>query len=63
MTKKKGQTFRYRLETKPKRFGIVPKFLVLKKDCFDLVQNLLSCTNRKNRKDKYGKDRFLFHSF
>jgi hypothetical protein len=26
------------LETKPKRFGIVPKFLLLKADCFYFVQ-------------------------
>jgi hypothetical protein len=30
-------------ERKPKRFGIVPEFCLLKTDCFDLVQNLLSC--------------------
>ncbi len=30
------------LETKPKRFVSVPEFLLLKTDCFDLVQNLLS---------------------
>jgi hypothetical protein len=30
------------LETKPKRFGIVPKFLLLKTDSLDFVQNLLS---------------------
>jgi hypothetical protein len=28
------------LETKPKRFGIVPEFLLLKTYCFDLIQNL-----------------------
>jgi hypothetical protein len=31
-------------ETKPKRFGIVPEFVLLRTDCFDLVQNLLSFT-------------------
>ncbi len=30
------------LETKPKRFGIIPKFVLLRTDCFDLVQNLIS---------------------
>jgi hypothetical protein len=44
MSKTKGQTFRYRFKTKPKRFGIVPKFVLLKTDCFDLVLNLLSWT-------------------
>ncbi len=34
-------------ETKPKRFGIVPEFVLLKADCFDLVQNLLSWTEYK----------------
>ncbi len=28
MSKTKGQTFRYRLETKPKRFSIVSEFLL-----------------------------------
>jgi hypothetical protein len=32
------------LETKPKRFGIVPEFVLLRTDCYDLVQNLLSWT-------------------
>jgi hypothetical protein len=32
------------LETKSKRFGIVPEFVLLRTDCFDLVQNLLSFT-------------------
>ena len=45
MSKTKGQTFSdIVLETKPKRFGIFPKFVLLKTDCFDLVQNLLSWT-------------------
>jgi hypothetical protein len=29
MSKMKGQTFRYRFGTKPKRFGIVPEFALL----------------------------------
>ncbi len=47
MSQTKGQTFRYRLETKPKHFGIVPNFVLLRTDCFDLVQNLLSWTKKK----------------
>ncbi len=38
MSKTKGQTFPYRFGTKSKRFGIVPDFVLLKTDCFDLVQ-------------------------
>ncbi len=41
MSKMKGQMFRYHFGMKPKRFGIVPGFVLLKKDCFDLVRNLL----------------------
>jgi hypothetical protein len=47
MSKTKGITFRYLLETKPKRFGIFPEFLLLKTDCFDLVQNLLTWAKQK----------------
>jgi hypothetical protein len=36
--------FRYCFGMKPKCFGIVPEFVLLKTDCFDLVQNLLSWT-------------------
>ncbi len=35
------------METKPKRCGIVPKFFLLKTDCFNLVQNLLSWAKYK----------------
>ena len=35
------------LETKPKRYGNVSEFLLLKTDCFHLVQNLLSWTKQK----------------
>jgi hypothetical protein len=35
---------RYRFGSETKRFGIIPEFLLLKIDCFDLVQNLLSWT-------------------
>jgi hypothetical protein len=35
------------LETKPKRFGIVPEFVLLKADYFELAQNLLSWTKYK----------------
>jgi hypothetical protein len=34
------------LEMKPKRFGIVPEFVLLRADCFDLVQNLFSWTKQ-----------------
>jgi hypothetical protein len=37
MSKTKGQTFRYRFGMKPKRFGIVSEFVLLKTDCLDLV--------------------------
>ncbi len=30
------------METTPKRVGIVPEFVLLRTDCFDLVQNLIS---------------------
>ncbi len=36
------------METKPKRFGIVPEFVLLRTDCFYLVQNLLPGPNRND---------------
>ncbi len=47
MSKMKRQTFLIALETKPKRSRIVPEFVLLKTDCFDLVQHLLSWTKKK----------------
>jgi hypothetical protein len=42
MSKTKGQTFQNSFGTKPKHIGIVPKFVLLKADCFSLVQDLLT---------------------
>jgi hypothetical protein len=58
MSKTKGQTFRYyRFWTKQKRFGIVSEFVLLKTDCFDLVQNpaLLCPVFLTNLEGKVGK--------
>jgi hypothetical protein len=43
----KGKTFRYRFGNETKMLGIVPEFVLLRTDCFDLVQNLLSWTKYK----------------
>jgi hypothetical protein len=42
--KRKDKRSDIALETKPKCFGIVPEFVLLITDCFDLVQNLFSWT-------------------
>ncbi len=34
-------------ETKTFWYGIIPEFVLLKTDCFDLVKNLLSWTKQK----------------
>ncbi len=47
MSKTKGRTFRYGFGMKPKRFGIVSKFVFLRTDRFDLVQNMLPWTKQK----------------
>ncbi len=44
MSKTKGQGSDIVWKMKQKRFGIVPEFVLLRTDCFDLVQNLLSWT-------------------
>jgi glycosyltransferase A (GT-A) superfamily protein (DUF2064 family) len=43
MSKTKGETFPYRFENETKNcFGIVPEFVLLRTECLDLDQNLLS---------------------
>ncbi len=44
ISKTKGQMFRYSFGNKTKRFGIVPGFVLLRTDCFNLVQNLFAWT-------------------
>jgi hypothetical protein len=47
MSKQKNKRSNIVSRTKPNGFGIVPEFVFLKTDCFDLVQNLLSWSKYK----------------
>jgi hypothetical protein len=48
------------LETKPKRFGIVPEFVLFRTDCFDLVQNLPPPPRPGPNRKKERKKEYLF---
>ncbi len=42
--KRKDKRSDIALETKPTRFGIIPEFVLLRTDYFDLIENLFSWT-------------------